>query len=361
MSEAGPCGRAALRARPLVRVPDRGSRGPVYAAVNLVSMYNDVIIAHASGRTLFDAPSPSAKHTALLHAATPTYRATAYTLAVVQAGELWVELFARKRWGDGPRWRVVLVLEMAKCDPRPPPPPPLRLQRTAPTQPHRRCDPCPWLRRTLCRLRLLQLSGGRMNPASPLPESTRSGGDLGALAGMLGLPTPAAPPSVPAVPGAADAGTWTGPRTGRVHATMGAVERASGGKRAASSAKAAADFVAAQAGVLAYGPAAVHARLDRVHLLAELVFALRPLLYGARRAQRQARPTLQRCLTPPTLACTRSDGDPAVRPALLEGLARGSGGGGRRPCAGTAADGTGRRRSDRGRATGKEDSSCACP
>jgi len=42
----------------------------------------------------------------------------------------------------------------------------------------------------------------------------------------------------------------------------------------------AADYVGAQAATLDGGPAKVYSRLDRLRLLAELLFALRPFLYG---------------------------------------------------------------------------------
>ena len=46
--------------------------------------------------------------------------------------------------------------------------------------------------RTLCRLRLLQLNGGRMVGQNPLPESSRGGSDLSMLTSMLNLPMPGA-------------------------------------------------------------------------------------------------------------------------------------------------------------------------
>jgi len=69
---------------------------------------------------------------------------------------------------------------------------------------------------------------------------------------------------------------WLGPQSRRYHATLSTVRQASDKPGVAG----AADFVGAQAATLDGGPAKVYSKLDRLRLLAELLFALRPFLYG---------------------------------------------------------------------------------
>ena len=151
------------------------------------------------------------------------------------------------------------------------------------------------MRRVLCRLRVLQLNGGRMGTQSALPESTRSSTDIGALTSMLGLPGlgPARPAPDPEAPTdgkvtSEPADVWVGQRSGRAHASLATVRRAGASKTGVA---AAADFVGAQASIFGQGPLGVHAQLDQVHLLAELLFALRPLLYGTQLPNRGAAST----------------------------------------------------------------------
>ena len=85
----------------------------MYAAVNLVSLYNDAVIARGASKSFFEAASPTAKYSTYM-AAAPEYRAAATALAVLQAAELILEMLAKKRLSDASRWRVVLALELAK-------------------------------------------------------------------------------------------------------------------------------------------------------------------------------------------------------------------------------------------------------
>ena len=93
----------------------------VYTAVSLAALYHDAVIARASGKTFLQAGSPEAKFTGL-QARSREYRTAAYALAVLQAVELVTEIATKHRWGNAARWRVVLMLELAKCVLRAAPP-----------------------------------------------------------------------------------------------------------------------------------------------------------------------------------------------------------------------------------------------
>ena len=254
----------------------------VYATVNLAAIYHDAVIAQDGQRTFFEAATPTGKYRSYLATST-AYTTAAYALAVIQAAELILEMLAKKRLSDSARWRVVLALEFAKYVVCSQSPPPARV-RPWPTRPPAR-PACASLCRTLCRLRLLQLSGGRMVAQNPLPDSTRSSTDIGALTSALGLPNPAKLTGAPAVAkpdaggddGAGGSSQITdGQRAGRTRPSLATVKRASGKAGVAG----AAEFVGAQAPIFDQGPLAVHAKLDQIHMLAELLFTLRPLLYG---------------------------------------------------------------------------------
>lgn len=86
----------------------------MYTAVSLAALYHDAVIARASGNTFLLAGSPEGKFTGL-QARSREYRTAAYALAVLQAVELVTEIATKHRWGNAARWRVVLMLELAKC------------------------------------------------------------------------------------------------------------------------------------------------------------------------------------------------------------------------------------------------------
>jgi peroxin-16 len=87
----------------------------VFAGLNLLGIYHDAILAPN-----FPAASPPSSQTALFNKYTKAamtrqgYKVLSYTLATLSAGEVVLELLARRR-GDKARWDAVLAIEGVKA------------------------------------------------------------------------------------------------------------------------------------------------------------------------------------------------------------------------------------------------------
>ena len=85
------------------------------AAVNLLSIYHDRIVARANGKGAFDGATPESRYAVFQTSRSAAYRTAALALAVLQASELLAEIAAKHRFGDRTRWHLVLLIELAKC------------------------------------------------------------------------------------------------------------------------------------------------------------------------------------------------------------------------------------------------------
>lgn len=85
----------------------------IHSAVQLLALYHDSLLARRLPGAA--APSAHARYTRFWAQKSPLYRRVAVVLQMVVYTELLCEMAAKRRGGDGARWRVVVLLEAVKA------------------------------------------------------------------------------------------------------------------------------------------------------------------------------------------------------------------------------------------------------
>ncbi len=86
----------------------------IYSGVQLLGLYHDHLLARAVKKD-DKTCTLHRRYTQFWDETNGLYRRAALTLSVIQYTELLVEMFARKRWSDKGRWKVIVLLEVVKA------------------------------------------------------------------------------------------------------------------------------------------------------------------------------------------------------------------------------------------------------
>lgn len=228
-----------------MNTPDHVYLCLVHSGVQLLSLYHDSlvsrVIAQLPSTVPRPMPSPHARYTKYWTTKSPLYRKLARTLQIIQYTELLWEMAARRR-GEKVRWRVIVLIELAKA---------------------------------ICRLLLLRLTNSRPLVNPPLPEreqdpraaeaeSQSAGGGGGDWNGMETPPIEELSPSL-----SSSEMNWTMPRTGL---TLPSLPDANEISNYLISKVLTADDVKA--------PAALLHRVSGQGQFAEILYILRPVIYA---------------------------------------------------------------------------------
>ncbi|KAJ2745266.1 hypothetical protein GGI20_002289 [Coemansia sp. BCRC 34301] len=218
----------------------------IYTLLSFVGVYHDSLLARAAksglladkeGRPVDIDVTPFNRYHGKLAQESDLYRLAAYLLSALQFSEKLVEMLVVKKMGEGLRWKVVSLVEVAKV---------------------------------VLRLNLLQLSGQRMVAGSVVPERLVDPSGLGAARKSVFEATTLS---------AATAGNgsmpWRGERSGLKFKSVRDILAKSEGSATlsgyvTSEAREAERVAPAQSLVRRYGP---------LGLGGELLFILRPLIY----------------------------------------------------------------------------------